>query len=138
MCANFADSLATLLDSQAPLEQGLSIAAGAAGDANLNTGVTGLLAALSQRETLADDSPAAMRFPPLLRWALLHSSQTTGMAAALRMAARFYRDSAQRRTQRIQIAAPLVACVVIGGAATLLYGLALFIPLVEMFRQLAI
>ena len=40
-------------------------------------------------------------------------------------------------TDRIRIGAPLVLCAVLGGSVTLLYGLALFIPVVEMLRTLA-
>lgn len=136
-CANFADSLATLLDSGLPYDKSLAIAAGAAGDASLSVGVAELLAARSPSQPVPDDSSAARRFPPFLRWALLHSAETTGISRGLRMAARLYRDAAQRRTERIRVAAPLVTCILLGGGATLLYGLAIFVPVVEMFRQLS-
>jgi general secretion pathway protein F len=134
-CANFADTLATLLESHVPLEQALATAAGAAGDTSLQTGATELLA--SQFAQLSSgQAQAAMRFPPFLRWALLHSEGSTGRPAALRMAARWYREAARRRTDRIRVVAPLVACVVIGGGEVLLYGLAVFVPVADMFRQL--
>lgn len=136
-CANFADGLATLLENDLPVEQGMALAAGAAGDVSLSRGVAEVLAARNVGQVLADDSLAARRFPPFLRWALLHSAETTGMSRALRMAAAWYRDKSQRRAERIRIATPLLACVVLGGSATLLYGLALFMPVVEMLRQLA-
>ena len=53
------------------------------------------------------------------------------------MAANTYRDAAQRRIERLRVTAPIVTCVVIGGGVTLLYGLALFVPVAQMLRGLA-
>jgi hypothetical protein len=57
--------------------------------------------------------------------------------AALRLVADTYRASAQRRLDRWALAAPLLLCVVVGGGATLLYGLALFVPIVDLLNGLA-
>jgi general secretion pathway protein F len=135
-CGNFADSLATLLESHTPLEQAVATATSTADDATLQVAATELFGSSRLAQAGAAQTQAALRFPPFLRWALLESEATTGRPAALRMAARWYRAAAQRRIDRIRAVAPLVACVVIGGGAVLLYGLALFIPVVEMFRQL--
>jgi hypothetical protein len=53
------------------------------------------------------------------------------------MAASFYRESADRQVKRLQTVAPLLACIFVAGGATLLYGLALFVPIVQMLRSLA-
>jgi hypothetical protein len=53
------------------------------------------------------------------------------------MAADTYRASAQRRLERWRVAMPLALCVVVGGGATLLYGLALFVPIVDLLEALA-
>lgn len=136
-CAIFADTLATLLAADVPLEEGLRIAARACGDAGLSEGAQALAAALKQGHVPSDDSPAVRRFPPFLRWALLHSEPTPGRTSALQMAANIYRESAEWRSERLRLVAPILACVIVGGGATLLYGLALFVPVVEMLKALA-
>jgi protein transport protein HofC len=128
--ANLADKLATLLSAGAPLDEALRLASAANGEPHV---------AMSSNAApaLAEDSEAARRLPPFLRYALWRSEAGVGRARALRMAAELYRASAQRRTDRVRLIAPLVLCAVIGGGVTLLYGLALFIPVIEMLRSLA-
>jgi hypothetical protein len=48
-----------------------------------------------------------------------------------------YRESAERRAARLRTLAPIVALVLFGGTVTLLYGLTLFVPVVELLRTLA-
>ena len=134
-CANFAELVATLLDSGVPLNDGLRLAAASSGDWKLADGARTLADTLERGQPAIDYGPAEV-FPPFLRWALLDSSATTGTSRALRMAADVYRDSASRRIDRLQLFAPLVACVVIGGGVTLLYGLALFVPISDMLSKL--
>jgi type II secretory pathway component PulF len=136
-CANFAETLATLLDAGAPLDEALRLAAGALGEASQADDVQALAASASAGTAIAEDSQAVLRLPPFLRYALWRADAGIGRERALRMAAGLYRDSSRRRAERVRIIAPLVLCVVFGGGATLLYGLALFVPVVEMLRSLA-
>jgi general secretion pathway protein F len=138
-CANLADRLATLLEAGVPLQQGLALTARAAGDASLIRGADQYFASGS---FAAPPLIVEANLPSLLRWVLFHSASTGGSGSssspALRMAARWYRSAAGRRADQIRLAAPLLACIVIGGTATLLYGLALFVPLIHLYRQLAV
>ena len=118
------------------LDEGLRLAAHACGSASLSQGAEALAAELKAAQPVSEDSPAAQRFPPFLRWALLGSEATTGRSAALRMAAGIYSQSAASRQEQMRLVAPIVACVIIGGGATLLYGLALFVPVVELLQAL--
>ena len=136
-CASFAEALATLIESNAPLEEALPLAAGACGDSQLLDAAKSLAAAFAHGGVPGDDNAAAKQFPPFLRWALLHSEATTGRARALRMAADIYRQAAKRREERLRIVAPMVVCVVLGGGVTLLYGLSLFVPVVQLLRAMA-
>jgi general secretion pathway protein F len=136
-CANFAAALAALVAAEVPLDEGLQLAGGACGDATLSSSAQELAASVKQGQATGDDSPAAMRFPPFLRWAVLHSDETVGLARALQMAANIYRESAQRRAERLRIVTPIVVCVIVGGGVTLLYGLALFLPVVELLKAIA-
>jgi type II secretory pathway component PulF len=135
-CANFAENLATLLDRETPLDEALSIAAGTWDNPTLAAETRALAKTVQEGQRLSDDCPLATRLPPFLRWALCRS-EAIGRAPALRMAASIYRDSAIRRLQRIRVVTPLVLCAVLGGGITLLYGLTLFVPVVDMLRGLA-
>jgi len=135
--ANFAEATAELLNIGVPLDDDLGQAADIWNDPALAETTRKLAARLSQGETNVGDSTLAANFPPFLRWSLLHSEGTIGRVRALQTAAELYRWEAKRRQERLRVLAPLVMAVVIGGSATLLYGLALFIPVVEMLRALA-
>ena len=136
-CARFAASLAELLDEGAPLDESLRIAGDGSGDAALRESAQRLATAIGTGQFPSDDSPTALRFPPFLRWAIWHSEATTGRARALEIAARMYRETAERRAERLRTVAPVVALVLLGGTVTLLYGLALFVPMVELLYALA-
>jgi type II secretory pathway component PulF len=136
-CARFAASLAELVEKNVPLDQALSIAGDASGDAELANGSKSLSAAVQNGQLPPDDGAAAVRFPPFLRWAIWHADATTGRAQALEIAARMYREAAQRSAERLHTLAPMVALVMLGGTVTLLYGLTLFVPVVELLRTLA-
>jgi type II secretory pathway component PulF len=134
---NFADALATLLDGGTQLEEAMRIAADAWNDPPMAEATRSLAANLRVGQSLNDDSHFAARFPPFLRWALLNSESTTGRARALRMAGGVYRDAAKHGQQRFRVLAPMVMAIVLGGGATLLYGLALFVPIVNLLRGMA-
>lgn len=136
-CANFCEQLITLLDAGVPLAEGVPLAADACGDRTLEEGARAYAVAQSQRSGAASEKRAARFFPPFLRWALWQTDDSMPPSQALRLAASVYRESAQRRAERSRIAIPIVACVILGGGATLLYGLALFLPITELLQALA-
>ena len=135
--AIFADTLAALLAGGAPLAESLLLAGTAAEDVELHAGSKELAVLLAHGQMPPDDSSAARRFPPFLRWAVWHSEATTGRVRALEMAAGLYRAAAARRAAQLRTTAPLVASIVIGGSVTMLYALALFLPIVQMLTQLS-
>jgi type II secretory pathway component PulF len=136
-CAVFAEAMADILEKGTPFEEALEIASAASGEAALHDGAAALATAAAQGTFPPDDGPVAQRFPPFLRWALWHAGATVGRERALRMAGRIYREAAERRFERMRMVVPLVVLVIVGGGATLLYGLALFVPVVELLRALA-
>jgi type II secretory pathway component PulF len=135
--ASFAETLAALLEAGTPLPKALGLAVGTCGQGAMAESVRALAASLNQGAMLSDESRLALRIPPFLRYALWHSEETIGRGRALHMAASFYRESARRYVERMRLVAPLVACVLLGGGVTLLYALALFVPVVEMLGSLA-
>ncbi|QDT75217.1 Type II secretion system protein F [Lacipirellula limnantheis] len=136
-CANFCEQLITLLDAGVSLAEGVPLAADACGDRTLEQGARAYAVAQSQRSSAASEERAARLFPPFLRWALWQTDESLTPSQALRLAASVYRESAQRRAEQSRIAIPIVACVFLGGGATLLYGLALFLPITELLQALA-
>ena len=135
--ADFAEMLAELLDADTPLDEAVEIAAGACGDVGLATAAQRAARAPKSGLPPSEASGRAKRFPPLVRWALSTAGEEIDRGRALRAAATVYRESAERRTRRLQVVAPAVMCVALAGTATLLYGLALFLPVVELLRALA-
>jgi len=137
-CANFSQTLGSLLSAGAPLSDSLRIASGAWQSRKMEQQFRDLAAtSVGDDQVPAEPNWLAGRLPPFLRWAVWHSEPTIGRARALGMAAHLYQDSVERRLSRLHVAAPVIACVLIGGSVTLFYGLVLFVPLIEMLKQLA-
>jgi len=135
--ANFADVMAMLLERGVPFAEALKIAAGIWKDRSLEQLTIAFAARAEHANAATEGGVLASRLPPFLRWALLHSGETTGRVGALRIAASFYHRSAVQVKDQLRIVLPLVVALLIGGVATLLYGLALFVPVIEMLRGLA-
>jgi type II secretory pathway component PulF len=136
-CAVFAEALAETVENGMSLDEALPLAASASGDRALRNSAGELATSIANGQFPPDDCPLARRFPPFLRWAVWQSEATVGRERALRMAGSIYREAAERRIERAHSVVPLVVLVVIGGGATLLYALALFVPVVELLRTLA-
>lgn len=135
--ANFSDALATLLETGAPLPEALRLAADNWNDASMRERTRLLAATFDQGQAINESSLVVDRFPPLLRWALVGSEPITARDRALKTASKIYRQSATRRRRRLQVIVPMVIGLALGGTAALLYGLALFVPVVEMLGELA-
>jgi type II secretory pathway component PulF len=139
--AYFAESLASLEESQMPLDRALLAAADACGDPELAEGARALASALSADVEKANkartDDSGRNQVPPFLRWAILDSQSTIGRASALQMASTVYRQSAARRIRASRVIIPIIVLVAVGGGVTLLYGLALFTPILHLLRALS-
>jgi type II secretory pathway component PulF len=136
--ASFASSLGALVAAETPLPEALRLAACASGDAAVGNAARGLANSLDNQTAPTTDNPAGAAFPPFLRWALLESEPAVGRARALAMAADLYRDSASRNIERVRVVTPMMACILLGGGAVLLYGLALFVPITELLAGIAV
>lgn len=128
--AGIAHALAALLESGTPLAEALSFMVPQSRPE---------AAASSQplHPSALDAASASLKFPPLLHWALFESEPAIPRPTALRIAAGLYRDSAERRVARWRMLAPMFLCASVGGTVTLLYGLALFVPIIDMLKGLA-
>lgn len=137
-CAYFADSLASLDEGGVPFEQALSLAAGVCGEPSLAEGARSVVATISNGGAAKDDQTAANRFPPFLHWAVCQTDSAIERGQALHLAASLYRESSIYGIQRARIIAPILCLITLGGGVTLLYGLALFLPIVQMLKSVAL
>jgi hypothetical protein len=120
--------MASLEESDVPFDKALALSAGACGETSM---------AAIGRSTANGNSAEASRFPPFMRWALFHSEPAVARKRALHMAAALYRDASDHSMRRARIVAPIIGLVLLGGSVTLLYGLALFVPVVQMLKAVA-
>jgi general secretion pathway protein F len=134
--AYFAESLASLDEHDVPFDQALSLAAGLCGEPALADAARATSANIAAGKPVSQ-SASALRFPPFLRWAIFESEPAVDRARALRMAAAIYREASTQGIKRAKIVAPIIWLVLLGGSATLLYGLALFVPVVQMLKAVA-
>lgn len=136
-CATFAESVSKLIQAGTPLDRAVQIGAGLWGIDPADVPVDRNADAAEPNQPTAEQRAAPLPLPPFLRWALWNSEPTIDRPHALQMAATLYRESARRRISRLRTVAPMLALVVIGGGITLLYGLTLFVPIVQLLKGLA-
>jgi general secretion pathway protein F len=138
--ANFTELLALLLEHQVPYPSALVLAAESGGDPRVVRGARQVAEALTHGEPIATAVQTAGRgaFLPMLRWVLATGQAQGSLVGALRDLADLYRKRAQYQAEKLHVFLPTILLVVLGAAVTLFYGLALFIPVVKMLRELSI
>ena len=137
-CANFAELLGLFIEHEVPLPESIVLAADSTGDRTLQTSARVAAEATRQGETLRPDLPGIDGVPPYLRWLIVRGHQQGNLVKSLQVAAATYRRQAVEQAEWLKLTFPILACVVIGGGATLLYALTLFLPLVDMLWGLSV
>jgi type II secretory pathway component PulF len=137
--ANFAELLALLLEHQVTYPKALVLAAQSTGDPRLTRGATALAEAISRGEPVARALATIDRrtFLPMLRWVLATGHEQGSLAGALRNLGIHYRKRGKYQAEKLALFLPTVLMIAIGASATLFYALALFIPVVNLLRQLS-
>jgi general secretion pathway protein F len=79
---------------------------------------------------------AAVVLPPMLVWLLTSASSQGGLPQALRQAAESYRRRALHQAEVARVFAPVVLTVLVGGTATLVYVLSVFVPWATLLKQI--
>ena len=74
----------------------------------------------------------------MMRWVLATGQEQGSLVAALHNLADVYRKRAQYQADKLSVFLPTVLMIAIGASATLFYGLALFIPLTNLLRELTV
>jgi type II secretory pathway component PulF len=136
--ANFSELLALMVEHQIPLADGLLLAGAASGDRRIKAGAVLLAEGQNRGESLEASASTLRVFPPVLRWILMSAQKPETLVPALHQTAEHYRRRAERRADWVKLVLPVVAVVVVGGGATFLYTLALFLPLRELLTDLGL
>lgn len=135
--ATFAEVLALLVEQEAPLAEGLRLAAAASGSPPMVADAQSLAAAVERGETPSQCLSHARRFPPLLGWLIATGQERGPLVPALRHAAVSYRQRAVRRAEAIQLYLPVALTLGIGGTTVLAYALLLFAPWFSLLRTIS-
>lgn len=135
--AGYADMLALLVEHRVPYPEALTLAGEATGAASLSSSSRALAAGIERGLSPGEALSGRSAFPPLLRWLLATAPGQNDMAASLRVMADRYRARARFQADKIRVFLPALLMFGIGGTATLLYALALFVPLTTLWVSLS-
>jgi general secretion pathway protein F len=138
--ANFSELLGLLLEHRVPYPSAIVLAAESTGNAQMIRGARELAEAFERGES-ADTALGKIdrrTFLPMLRWALAAGQQQGSLVSALQNLADVYRKRAQYQADKLGVFLPTILMVGIGASAALLYGLALFVPLANLLRELTL
>ena len=144
--AGFAEMLALLIESRMPMNEALPLAAEATGDraiiqsarriaAELSAG--GSASAISGGRDVGGAKLGRTSIPPMLQWLIATGATQPNFATALRQSADTYRRRAIARADWLRWRLPVILTVAVGGAATLIYALLLFVPWIAMLKELS-
>jgi type II secretory pathway component PulF len=137
--ANFAGLLALLIEHRVPLDEAVRLAGEASGDRKLSASAGQF--AESIRQGGGPDCPpskAQDAFPPLLSWMLTAGHRQGNLSEALGYLALTYRRRARSRAEFLKMALPSICIVGIGMSAVLVYALMLFIPMLNLWNEMAV
>ncbi len=135
--ATFAEILALMVNRQVPFHEGLELASQACGDRRLREAGATVASRLRRGEPLSTSDADLVAFPPLLGWLIAYGGQTEVLHKMLREMAERYRNQARRAANWTVIYLPMIITVAVGGTVTLLQAFALFIPMTQLFLDIA-
>jgi general secretion pathway protein F len=137
VAAQFADWLAMLVDHGVPWDESIELAAQATGDAKLVESARVMAESSRRGEPIERGVREATAFPALLRWLMTAGSRQGSLVPALQYAAFTYRRRAMRRAAALRAILPMVLLLGIGGTATLVYLLTLFLPWTTLLYKIS-
>lgn len=133
--AAFADTLALLIEHDAPLASSVVLAADASGDDELSAAAR-RLASNVNRGDAGPSSTAETGLPPVLAW-LLSGDMTQGnLVEALRRSADSYRVRASRLEEQLRLYLPLGLIFVLGCTSIVIYALTVFLPWYHLLYEI--
>jgi type II secretory pathway component PulF len=135
--ATFAELLGLLDEHRVPLPQAIVLAADASGDRNMSRGARVIAERVErgERVTRREDLPSS--FPPLLGWSLLAQMGQGSLQRTLATSAAMYRQRAVDAARWAALYMPIFLTVGVGGTAVVVEVLLVFVPFVNLMKQLA-
>jgi type II secretory pathway component PulF len=121
--ANMAQQLARLMESGMSLQESVALA--------------GPLQGAAAADGKGSDD-AWESWPALLRWAVSGDLGGEPMPKALRFVAQTYRQKARRQEAIWRFVAPTICGVLLGGMFVLGYSLSLFLPVVQLLKDISL
>jgi len=131
--SSFTTLLATLIRHEVPLDEAITLSADASGSNSIQRAAGQISAALIRGE-----QPVVPRhlFPPFVSWLLSRGSSPELLAKNLEEAGERYRRQADSRAEWVCFSFPVVATVCLGGLATIIYVLIVFVPFLDLLKVL--
>ncbi len=136
--AQYANLLAMLIDAEVPLPEALRLAGDACEDRELQSASQQVARQVEQGQSLTAALKESPGFPSLMSWMMGVGQAQSSLGASLTQLATVYEQRAQLRMDWIRRLVPPLVVTLFGGSITLIYGLALFLPLTELLRNLAL
>jgi general secretion pathway protein F len=148
--AIFCELLSLLVARETPLPEAIGLAADAVGDAELARAAAAVaselragrpLTVVAPIERLAESDATPTRrpgLPPFMLWLLASSDRRSTLISLLGHTAEMYRRRVFRRSDWLRYYLPTLLTVTLGGGVTLCFALSLFMPLIQMFNQIAV
>ncbi len=136
--ADFADLLALMVEHGVPLGRGIALAAEATGSPKLRAAAAEVALRMERGDPGDGAATGPGGLPPMLAWVIATSGARGPLAPALRHAAATYRSCASRRAEALQAVLPSVLLCAVGAVAGVVYILAVFTPVIALWRELAL
>jgi general secretion pathway protein F len=136
--ATFARLAGLLVNHKAPLHEAILLAGHATGNAGIRADVDKIAARLQAGETLEVAIADSKHLPKFLRWMMVVGGQHGSLDATFEQASEVYEGRAQQQSHWARVTLPMIMTVGVAGVAVLLYGQALFLPVIELYEQLMV
>ena len=134
--ASLTEILTLLVEHEVPLEEALTLAGEAVGDAATERAAKAVAADV-RRGARPVAGLAGSGLSPLVEWLLLSGIADRKVVPLLRHTADVYRRQVARQADFLRFFLPALLTVAIGGTVTLLYVLTIFVPYAELLEYLS-
>jgi len=134
--AAFSELAALLVENRVPLDEAVLSAAEATGDRELAESARRFADAVRRGQVPSWSDPGQSLFPPTLAWMMAAGSRQGDLAKALRYTADVHRRRLLRGAQVARVMLPVCFTVTVGGTATLIYVLLVFVPWLSLLASL--
>ena len=135
--ATFAHMLALLVKHETPLHEAIVLASYSTGNPQIVDSGVQASEKLQAGQSLDVALRNATGLPSFLRWMMVSGNQNSALPATMQQASEVYERRADHRIEWARVTLPIILTAGIGGTSAALYAVALFAPLLEMYKQLA-